>query len=84
MRLLSLPRALRRQGAQTNVRYWPLVLLIAGLFWLLSTVIIAFPAIAPGQNTLLELSEGDLAPRDIVAPRDSQFVSQIRTDEQRQ
>ena len=84
MRWLSLPRAFRRHGSQTNIRFWPLVLLIAGLFWLLSTVIIAFPAIAPGQNTLLELREGDLAPRDIVAPRDSQYVSQIRTDEQRQ
>ena len=84
MRLLSLPRAFRRNGPQTKVRFWPMVMLIAGLFGLLSTVIIAFPAIAPGQNYLLELSEGDLAPRDIVAPRDSQFVSQIRTDEQRQ
>ena len=41
-------------------------------------LIIAYPAIAPGER-LSDLEAGDLAPRDISAPRDIEFVSPSRT-----
>ena len=54
------------------------VILIALAFWAASVVIVAYPVFAPGER-LSELAAGDLAPRDISAPRDIVFVSQSRT-----
>lgn len=79
-----MPGFLRRNGPRWALQSWLKAALVVGLFWLLSILIVAYPAIVPGFHHLTELNEGDLAPRDIVAPRDSQFVSQIRTEEQRQ
>ncbi|MCY3835714.1 MAG: HD domain-containing protein [Anaerolineaceae bacterium] len=84
MKSFSMPVFLRRKEPQWPRQPWLKAALVAGLFWLISILIVAYPAIVPGFDHLAELSEGDLAPRDIVAPRDSQFVSQIRTEEQRQ
>ena len=78
-------RFLPRRNGQLGAK-WHLarMLFVALVFWVTSTAIVAYPAIAPGSATLTELREGDLAPIDIIAPRDSQFVSQLRTQEQRQ
>ena len=78
-------RFLPRRNGQLSAK-WHLarMLFVALVFWLTSTAIVAYPAIAPGSAALTELREGDLAPIDIIAPRDSQFVSQLRTQEQRQ
>ena len=82
----TLPERLfpRRNGHLIATWRLTRMLLAALAFWIASTAIVAYPAIAPGSAALTELSEGDLAPIDISAPRDSQFVSQLRTREQRQ
>ncbi len=60
---------------------WSLAIVV---FWFLSILIVAYPSFFPSVELWRGLNEGDLAPMDIIAPRDAQFVSQIRTEEQRQ
>ncbi|QPC84874.1 HDIG domain-containing protein [Phototrophicus methaneseepsis] len=58
---------------------------LAGLtFWLSTSFIIAADSIVPGISGVSSLRVGAVAPRDIVAPNNSTFTSDILTDAERQ
>lgn len=60
------------------------VSLAALTFLLLATIIVAFDSVFLGVGNIAALQVGDVAPRDITAPRSVEYVSDVLTDEARQ
>ena len=56
-----------------------IVILAAILFLIISTGIVAFDTLFPGQNSVASLEVGDIAPFDIIAPRTIEYVSDVLT-----
>ncbi len=56
----------------------------ATLFVLISTVIVAFPSVFPGQTDASGLQIGDIAPRDIHSPVTREYVSDVLTEQRKQ
>ena len=56
----------------------------AALFVLISTVIVAFPSVFPGQTDASGLQIGDIAPRDIHSPVTREYVSDVLTRQRQQ
>ena len=55
----------------------------AGLFALLCTLIVAFDEIAPGFNSVANLTLGSVPTEDIIAREEGSFVSAILTEQER-
>jgi putative nucleotidyltransferase with HDIG domain len=57
-----------------------LVFFAAALFVLFATLLVAFDSLFVRFNSIATLVEGDIAPRNIVAPNNSNYVSEILTE----
>ncbi len=78
---LTLPRGgLRRDDPLHRLG----LVLVAALFVLGSTVIIAFESFVPSQDSITTLQVGSIAPQDIRAPFSITYPSEVLTERQRQ
>lgn len=66
--------------ASTRVRVFQLLLLLAGGLLTFALMTVPFSL----RRSSVAVQAGDVAPRDLQAPRDVEYVSQVRTDDARQ
>lgn len=70
-------------GRPVEAFQWTAVVVIAVVFVLVATLIVALGSFLPG-NDLAGLGVGDIAPQDIRAPFDWRYTSDVLTERQRQ